>query len=197
MRKIQANRYTVYMRKMLLGGNWIEGKESVAVHSPYSSELITEVSMADEHQLSTAIANGKNGATEMRKLAKFEIADGLRKIAAEIERRKDEFISTMISESAKPFIYASAEIERAIATFSIAAGEAERFTGEVVNVDVQPNGLNKTAYTKNVPRGLIYGISPFNFPLNLVAHKVAPALASGNSIIIKPSDKTPLTALLL
>jgi glyceraldehyde-3-phosphate dehydrogenase (NADP+) len=88
-------------------------------------------------------------------------------------------------------------VERGIATFAWAAGEAERFGGETVPIDTQAMGKNRTAFTERIPRGVIYGITPFNFPLNLVVHKVAPALAAGNSIIIKPSDKTPLTALLL
>jgi glyceraldehyde-3-phosphate dehydrogenase (NADP+) len=92
---------------------------------------------------------------------------------------------------------ARGEVERDIATFAWAASEAERFTGEVVPIDTQAGGMGKTGWTMRIPRGVIYGITPFNFPLNLVGHKVAPALASGNSIIIKPSRKTPLTSLLL
>ena len=100
-------------------------------------------------------------------------------------------------ESAKPLVYARAEVERAVATFRIAAAEAERFCGEVVPVDINPAAEGRRAETRREPLGVIFGITPFNFPLNLVAHKVAPAIASGNSIIIKPSEKTPLTALLL
>lgn len=133
----------------------------------------------------------------MRALSRFEIGKGLRKIADGIEKRKEEFAQTIAEEAAKPIKLARGEVERGIATFAWAAGEAERFAGEVVPLDTQAPGKGKTAWTRRVPRGVIYGITPFNFPLNLVGHKVAPALASRNSIIIKPSDKTPLTALLL
>ncbi len=114
-----------------------------------------------------------------------------------IKKRKSDFIDSIIKESAKPLIYARAEVERAISTFAWAAGEAERFAGEAIPIDTQPAGKDKIALAQRFPRGIIYGITPFNFPLNLVAHKVAPALASRNSIIVKPSQKTPLTALLL
>lgn len=185
------------MREILINGKWIKGNESTAVHSPFSGELIAEVSMADEDQLSQAFEAASRAAAEMNAKARFEIAQGIKKIAAAIEQRKNDLVETIIAESAKPLRYASAEVDRAIAAFSFAAGEAERYCGEVVPVDTQASGTAKTAFTKRVPRGVIYGITPFNFPLNLVAHKVAPALASGNAVIIKPSDKTPLTSLLL
>ncbi|MCY7375229.1 MAG: aldehyde dehydrogenase family protein, partial [Pyrinomonadaceae bacterium] len=120
-----------------------------------------------------------------------------RRIADGIERRKDEFARTIAEESAKPIKLAVGEVERGIATFAWAAGEAERFAGEVVSIATMATGKGKTGYTILIPRGVIYGITPFNFPLNLVAHKVAPALASGNAIIIKPSQRTPLTSILL
>ncbi len=184
-------------KKMLVGGEWRAGAETFEVKSPYTNEILAEVSAADASQTEEAIAFAEQTAKKMRSLARFEIARGLRAIAGGIERRKKEFAETIANEAAKPINLARGEVERGIATFAWAAGEAERFCGEVVPVDTQAIGRAKTAYTKLVPRGVIYGITPFNFPLNLVGHKVAPALAAGNAIIIKPSDKTPLTALLL
>lgn len=184
-------------KKILIGGEWREAAETFAVTNPFNGEKITDVFSVDENGLESAIAFAESGAKEMRGLARFEIAEGLRQIADGIEKRKREFAETIANESAKPFKLALGEVERGIATFKWAAGEAERFTGEVVPVDTIANGKGKTAYTKRIPRGVIYGITPFNFPLNLVAHKVAPALASGNAIIIKPSQRTPLTSLLL
>lgn len=184
-------------KKILIGGQWIKGGGSITVSSPHSGEPLAEVASADANELSQAVENSVSASDEVRRLARFEIANGLREIAAGIESRQNEFIDSIVAESAKPVRYARGEVERAIATFSWAAGEAERFSGEVVPVDTQPPGRGKTACTLRIPRGVIYGITPFNFPLNLVAHKVAPALASGNSIIIKPSDRTPLTSLLL
>ena len=184
-------------KKLLINGEWRETKQTFAVKSPFTNKIIAEVSTANADETDEAIASAELAKNAMRKLARFEIAKGLRKIADGIEKRKKEFAETIAQESAKPIIYARGEVERAIATFNWAAGEAERFAGKVVPVDTQAIGKGKTAWTLRVPRGVIYGITPFNFPLNLVAHKVAPALASANAIIIKPSPRTPLTALLL
>jgi acyl-CoA reductase-like NAD-dependent aldehyde dehydrogenase len=184
-------------KKILIGGEWRAGAESFAVANPFSGEQIAEVFAVNEEENGEAIALAERAAKEMRALPRFEIAKGLRKIADRLERRKDEFAETIARESAKPIKAARGEVERGIATFAWAAGEAERFVGEIVPVDTIATGKGKTAETRHVPRGVIYGITPFNFPLNLVGHKVAPALAAGNSIIIKPSQRTPLTALLL
>ncbi len=185
------------VREMLIAGVWRNGAENILVKSPYSGEEIAVVASADEGEVLTSIGAADEAARAMRKLARVEIAQGLRRIAEWIERRKDEFAQTIALESAKPLIYARGEVDRAIATFTFAAGEAERFVGEIIPIDAQSNGRGKIGYTLRNPLGVIYGITPFNFPLNLVAHKVAPALAAGNSIIIKPSPRTPLTALLL
>ncbi|MET0752992.1 MAG: aldehyde dehydrogenase family protein [Pyrinomonadaceae bacterium] len=184
-------------KKILIGGEWREASENFAVNSPFTRETLAEVFSADADEAEEAIAFAEGASKQMRNLARFQIAKGLRKIAEGIEKRKKEFAETIAQEAAKPILLARGEVERGIATFAWAAGEAERFAGEVVPVDTQASGKGKTAYTLRVPRGVIYGITPFNFPLNLVAHKVAPALASGNSIIIKPSQRTPLTSLLL
>ena len=184
-------------KKILLGGEWRDAAENITVKSPYTNEVLAEVASANAEEAEEAIAIAEKAAGEMRGLARFEISRGLRKIAEGIEARKQKFTETIVNESAKPIIYARGEVERAIATFHHAATEAERFCGEVVPVDAQAQGKGKTAWTLRIPKGVIYGITPFNFPLNLVAHKVAPALAAKNSIIIKPSEKTPLTGLLL
>lgn len=185
------------MRKCLIGGEWRDGAESFQVRSPYSGEVIAEVGSIDAGQCEEVIDLADQAAVEMRNLPRFRIARGLRKIAEGIEKRKKEFAETIAREAAKPIDLARGEVERDISTFAWAAGEAERFTGEMIPLDTQPGGRGKRGWTKRIPRGVIYGITPFNFPLNLVGHKVAPALASGNAIIIKPSKKTPLTSLLL
>lgn len=184
-------------RKILVAGSWCDAAETIRVTSPFSGELIAEVFSADADGSRAAAAAAASAASEMRGLSRFEIAAGLRIIAAGISDRKEEIAQTIASEAGKPIRLARGEADRAVATFSWAAGEAERFCGDVIPVDTQPIGRGKTAFTLRVPRGVIFGITPFNFPLNLVAHKVAPALASGNAIIIKPSPRTPLTSLLL
>lgn len=185
------------IERILIGGQWRETKQTFTVRNPFLNNILAEVSMADRNEAEEAISLAETAANEMRMLPRFEIAGGLRNIAAEIKKRHKDFSEIIALESGKPIKTAIGEVERGIATFNWAAGEAERFAGEVVPVDTFATGRGKTAYTEKVPRGVIYGITPFNFPLNLVAHKVAPALAAGNSIIIKPSPKTPLTSLLL
>lgn len=184
-------------KKILIGGDWCEAAEIISVKNPFYNEIIAEVYSANASDNKLAIVAAERAAAEMRKLSLFEIAKGLRKIADGIEKRQKEFAETIALEAAKPIKTALGEVQRGIATFNWAAGEAERFVGEVVPIDTIATGKGKTAYTKHIPRGVIYGITPFNFPLNLVAHKVAPAIASRNAIIIKPSQRTPLTALLL
>lgn len=183
--------------KLLIDGEWIASNDSFVVTNPYSGESLGEVSTANADLMERSISAAQLASVRMRNLPRFQIAKGLRSMAAGIEARKKEFVKTIAKESAKPIVYARSETDRGIATFAWAAGEAERFTGDIVPIDVHPNGRGKWGRTIRSPRGVIYGITPFNFPLNLVAHKVAPALASGNAIIIKPSPRTPLTALLL
>ena len=185
------------LRKALIGGEWQNLSENFEVKSPYTNEILAEVASANAEETEEAIAIADEAAKEMRKLSRFEIAEGLRKISKGIENRRTEFAETIAKEAAKPIKIANGEVSRDIALFAWAASEAERFAGDIVPIDTQAGGKGKSGYTLQIPRGVIYGISPFNFPLNLVGHKVAPALASANSIIIKPSAKTPLTALLL
>jgi glyceraldehyde-3-phosphate dehydrogenase (NADP+) len=183
--------------KILIGGEWTNGAETFGVTAPYSGQRLAEVYSADANEGLRAVAAASEAASKMRSLSRFEIAAGLQRISDQIGARREEFAKTIALEAAKPIRLARGEVDRAAATFHWAAGESERFAGEIVPMDVQPNGRGKTAFTLRVPRGVVFGITPFNFPLNLVAHKVAPALASGNAIIIKPSPRTPLTALLL
>jgi glyceraldehyde-3-phosphate dehydrogenase (NADP+) len=185
------------VKRALIGGEWRECSENFEVRSPYSGESIAQVASANEGETLDAIAAAQEASKALRKLARFQLARGLRRIAQGIEERKEEFASTLSLEAAKPIRLARGEVERGIATFAFAAGEAERFVGDIIPVDSQPNGRGRVGRSMWVPRGVVYGITPFNFPLNLVAHKVAPALASANSIIVKPSPRTPLTALLL
>jgi glyceraldehyde-3-phosphate dehydrogenase (NADP+) len=133
----------------------------------------------------------------MRALPRYQIAEALRRLADYIQDAREDFARTIALESGKPITSARGETDRAVATFTFASEEARRFTGEMVAIDTQAIGRGRMGWTERIPRGVIFGITPFNFPLNLVAHKVAPALASGNTIIVKPSPRTPLTALLL
>lgn len=144
-----------------------------------------------------AVQSSVEGAAAMRRLSSHARFTMLQKAAQSLQARQEEFARTMTAEAGKPLTDARREVGRAIQTFSIAAEEAKRIGGEVVPLDWSPGMESHWGLTRRFPIGPILGITPFNFPLNLVAHKVAPALAAGNSILIKPAPQTPLTALLL
>ncbi|HZH34843.1 MAG TPA: aldehyde dehydrogenase family protein [Pyrinomonadaceae bacterium] len=185
------------IKPLLIGGSWRETGETFEARSPFSNELLARICKAGEREVEEATAAAVVAASEMLALSRFEVAEGLRKIAKGIGKRGEEFARTIALEAAKPLKLARGEVERAVSTFEMAAAEAGSFTGEVVPVDAQALGRGRFAWTERIPRGVIFGITPFNFPINLVAHKVAPALASKNAIIVKPSPRTPLTAALL
>ena len=184
-------------RPFLLGGEWRTSEQQGDVRSPFSGDLIARFCVASRDDAEEAIAAAASAAREMRALPRHEVADALRLVAEGLRERREEFARMIALEAGKPVKAARAEVERGISTFVFASEEARRFAGESVPVDGQPGGVGRVAWTERVPRGVVYGITPFNFPLNLVAHKVAPALASRNAIIVKPSPRTPLTALML
>ena len=182
---------------MLIGGRWKETDQTLAVRNPYSGEVLADVCQAGEAEIEEAITAAVSAFTASRRLPAHRRAEALGKIAAELTARRDEFARCLSSESGKPIADARREITRAVGTFTIAGEEAKRIGGEVVPLDITPGTDRHFGLVRRVPIGPILGITPFNFPLNLVAHKVAPALAVGNPIVLKPAPQTPLTALLL
>ncbi|HEV7889931.1 MAG TPA: aldehyde dehydrogenase family protein [Pyrinomonadaceae bacterium] len=184
-------------RPLLLGGEWRTSADAREVRSPYNSELVARFSVASRGEVEESIDAARRASVEMRGLPRHAVADSLRAIADGIRNRSEEFARTIALEAGKPIKTARAEVERGVMTFVHASEESRRFAGEVIPLDGQSTGAGRTGWTERFPRGVIFGITPFNFPLNLVAHKVAPALASRNAIIVKPSPRTPLTSLLL
>jgi acyl-CoA reductase-like NAD-dependent aldehyde dehydrogenase len=186
---------TVQERKLLLDGEWIETGEWHEVRSPYSGEPIGRVPQAGaEHARRAVDAAARAMADPMPAHKRAEILDG---VAALLRERRDEVAATITAEAGKPLKAARVEADRAVSTFTMAAVEARRLAGEVVPMDASPAGVGKFAYTIRVPIGVVGAITPFNFPLNLVGHKVAPALAAGCAVVLKPAGQTPLSALLL
>ena len=165
--------------------------------NPFNGQLLAEVAQATDQDIEQAIASTSGASAAMAALAGHARYNILQQIAALIYRRRDEFASTITAEAGKPITDAKREVGRAVQTFTVAAEEARRIPGEVVPLDWTPNTESHLGILRRFPIGPILGITPFNFPLNLVAHKVAPALAAGNPILIKPAPQTPLTALLL
>lgn len=181
----------------LIGDEWRERTLTVPVINPYSNEVFAEVCLAGREEILQAISIAEKAFATTRNLPAYQRSRICSQIAEGIENRRDEFARTISLESGKPIIYSKAEVARSIVTFNLAAEEAKRIHGEVLTLDIAEPAKGKMGLTRRFPIGPISGISPFNFPLNLVAHKVAPAMACGNPILLKPSSLTPLTALLL
>jgi len=186
---------TVQERKLLLDGEWIETGEWQDVDSPYSGETVARVARAGAEHAQKALDAAERAMSSP--LPAYERAAILDRVAALVKERHDEVAQTISAEAGKPMKAARVEAERAVSTYTMAAVEARRLVGEVVPMDASAAGVGKVAYTMRVPIGIVGAITPFNFPLNLVAHKVAPALAAGCAVVLKPAGHTPLSALLL
>ena len=184
-------------RPFLVHGQWKQGASVCPVVDPFTGRLVAQVTQATESDIDQAVASTSSATAPMGQMASHARYDMLQQIATLLSRRRDEFAHTITAEAGKPITDARREVTRAIQTFTVAAEEARRIPGEVVPLDWTPGFDTHLGLLRRFPIGPILGITPFNFPLNLVAHKVAPALASGNPILIKPAPQTPLTALLL
>jgi len=180
-----------------LDGKWLEDGDTAEICSPYDGALVGRVIQARRQHAAAAVAAAVKAFGTTRRLPAFERQRVLRYIGNGIQERKEEFARTISQEAGKPIKTARLEVERAILTFNIGAEEAVRGYGEYLPLDWQQSTAGRWGLVRRFPVGPIAGISPFNFPLNLVAHKVAPAMAAGCSMVLKPAPQTPLSALLL
>ena len=185
------------LQKCFIAGSWIETQNRLPVHSPWSGELMGEVSLAGPEEWETAVTASQEAARVLKRWSSQERRQLLEAMAAGVKARRSEFVQTIVAEGGKPVVYARAEMARGMTTFTLAAEEADRIGGEVLPLDLIQAAVGRWGLTRRFPVGPVLGIAPFNFPFNLVAHKVGPALAAGNPIIIKPASATPLTALKL
>lgn len=182
----------------LIANNWIRGTEKREVKSPFDSQVAGIINIPDDNESRKAIESSQSAFENFRNTPSHEKRRILRKIADGIEDRRNELENVLVAEGGKPLKFARVEITRAITTFNTGADEADRLSqGEMIPVDIARGNENMFGISKRFPLGVVMGISPFNFPLNLVAHKVAPSIASGNCIILKPALQTPLSALIL
>ncbi len=182
---------------VLVAGRWIRTGDAVEVRSPYDESPVAVVHRAGPNELEAAMAAATRAFETTRRMPSWKRAEILERISVGIAARREEFARTIALEAGKPIRTARVEADRAIFTFKVAAEEAKRIYGEIVPLDWVPGAEGRIGYVRRVPIGPILGITPFNFPLNLVVHKVAPALAAGNPILIRPSTKTPISALKL
>jgi acyl-CoA reductase-like NAD-dependent aldehyde dehydrogenase len=186
---------TATERKLLIDGEWIETGEWVDVRSPYSGDVVGRVAKAGADETRRALDAAERALANP--LPAHKRAEILVKVAGLIGRRHEELARTISDEAGKPIKTARVEASRAMSTYTFAAVEARTLTGEVIPMDAAQAGEGKLAYTIRRPVGIVGAISPFNFPCNLVAHKLAPALAAGCPVVLKPASATPLSALFL
>lgn len=180
-----------------LNGNWhTQGREAV-VTSPYDRSILAVISEAGRDDVENAIESAVQAFAVTRKMSSYQRAGVLRKIVEGITGRREEFARTICQEAAKPIKIARLEVDRAINTFQIAAEESTRIYGEYIPLDTIESTSGRWGLMRRFPLGPVFAITPFNFPLNLVAHKVAPAIAAGCPVILKPAPQTPISSFLL
>src|SRR6266404_8262176 len=181
----------------LVDGKWMDEGDLVEVRAPYDGAVVGRVTQARREHAEAAITAAVKAFGTTRRLPAFERQRVLRCVAQAIAERRDEFSRTLALEAGKPIKLARIEVDRAVFIFNVAAEEATRIYGEYLPLDWLQSTAGRWGIVKRFPIGPVAGITPFNFPLNLVAHKVAPAIAVGCSMVLKPAPQTPLTALLL
>lgn len=185
------------MKSSFLSSQWKSSGPDLAIINPYSGDVLEIIQQANAEEIETGIQKLRSAIPVAAKLSLYERHAILTKAAELLENKKESLAQTICLEAGKPITYAKAEVLRAISTFRLCAAWVFNHSGEVLDLGINESGKGKTGIVKFVPVGPILAISPFNFPLNLVAHKIAPAIASGNVFFLKPASKTPLTAILL
>jgi acyl-CoA reductase-like NAD-dependent aldehyde dehydrogenase len=185
------------MNPFYLDGRWVQTKTLEPVHNPWSGVKVGEACMASAADVESAVTGAHAAFQKTRKIRAQERAEQLQVIYQILGRRRQEFVDAIVAEAGKPVAFAEAEVDRAGLTFQFAAALALADEGHAINMEASKPGAGHFGMVRRFPIGVILGITPFNFPLNLVAHKVAPCLATGNTMVLKPSPRTPLTALLL
>jgi acyl-CoA reductase-like NAD-dependent aldehyde dehydrogenase len=182
---------------MYVGGKWIEKNDKIEVLNPYDGSVVDTVPRGDASDVEAAIASAERGAMAMSALTGYERYQILHRAAELMEKRLDDLGRTITLEEGKVLSEGLGEAARSLETLTLSAEEAKRLGGEVVPLDGSSNGAGKFGFTLRVPCGVVAAVTPFNFPLNLVCHKIGPGLAAGNAVIVKPATDTPLSALKL
>ncbi len=183
--------------KLYLAGKWVDRKEKFDVINPWDDKVVAKVAAASSKDFTKAIDSAEKMFAVTRTLPSHKRESICKQIASLLEKDIEKFTKMMSFELGKSYKDSKGEVKRAIGVFTIAGEEAKRVGGEIMDLDWAEGAENRIGLIRRFPKGVIAGISPFNFPLNLIAHKVAPAIAVGNPIIIKPATKTPIMALML
>ena len=183
--------------KLFINGQWKESKLVREIKSPYDHAVVGKVHFAAKEQVEEALAAADNAFQKTRRLSSYERSAVLEKISAGIKARREDLARSITLQSGKVIRDARAEVDRAAMTFDIASEEAKRMGGELIPLDLSAATTKRWGLVRRFPVGVVTAITPFNFPLNLVAHKVAPALAVGNTLVLRPASQVPITSLLL
>ena len=181
----------------LVAGRWVCDGERISIHSPFDGELVGSTFLGTRKDVEAAIASAAQSFTEVRELAAYTRKEVLLRVAGAVRQNSDVFVRLMALEAGKPVNPARAEVDRAVLTFTTAAEEAVRIYGEYLPLDFGASTEGRWGLVRRFPVGPVAAITPFNFPLNLVAHKLAPAIAAGCPVVLKPAPQTPFCALLL
>lgn len=187
----------MYEQKFYVAGEWRDSGDRTVIRSPYDGHAVASLSLATERETDEATQKAVAAFEVTRKLTSAQRSEILRRLHDGVVARRSEIERTLVEESGKPIQQARQEVERGLCTLMLASEEAKRVGGELIPLDLIPNNHSKIGITRRVPLGPVLGIPAFNFPFNLVAHKIAPALAAGNPVLLKPAPQTPLTALRL
>ena len=183
--------------KYLINGQWRSSSAKRPVFNAYQNAQVGEVCQASSKEIDEAIGAAEEAFHRTKRLTSHDRWAILDAVSKGVEKRKDEFARMITMETGKPISFSRAEVERSIFNFATAAEESKRIGGFVLPLDVAPENENRSAIVRRFPLGVVSAITPFNFPLNLVAHKLGPAVASGNTVVLKPSSNAPQTALML
>lgn len=183
--------------KLWMNGQWEAADRTYDLASPYSGEVIAKVAKASVQDVERAIEGAHEAFQSFKKMTAYDRAEILYNVVSIMRERKQELAEILAREAAKPISAGLVEIDRTIATYQFSAEATKQSTGETVPMDAAPGVTDRLGYTKRVPLGVISAITPFNFPFNLVAHKVGPAVAAGNTVVLKPATQTPLSALVM
>lgn len=181
------------MSKLLIGGEWTRGDTTEALRDRYHGDVFGEMGVASSRQVDAAVEGATRAFDDIR-LSPYERFTILSKAASLVASCKDDLTRCMTAEAGFTKADGEGEVRRCGQTLELCAEEAKRITGDVVPMEATPNLRNRFGFTVRVPRGVVCAITPYNSPLNTVAHKVGPAIAGGNSVVLKPSEHTPLTA---
>ncbi|HEX5565263.1 MAG TPA: aldehyde dehydrogenase family protein, partial [Sporosarcina sp.] len=183
--------------KLWINGSWQAADRTYELRSPYSEELLATVARASVEDVKKAVDGAGKAFQTFKEWTAYDRAELLYSVVRIMRERKEELANILTQEAGKPIRAARTEIDRTIATYQFSAEEAKRIHGETIPLDAAPGVTDRIGWTKREPLGVVSAITPFNFPFNLVAHKLGPAFAVGNTVVLKPANQTPLSALVM